>query len=920
MLKISQINLKNFRVFKDLSFPIKPITILTGPNSSGKSSIVKALLLLQDNLDEYQLGQLDFTNDVHRLGGFDSVLTRNLPTNSPMCFELLYQIEVLTQKKTQIGTKKNLLTDFHSKTLKVTYTYERQKDNPKSGLLISLSVSFESETSILSLRHSTNRKFYITIDLSQIVRNIVNRNALALTPRMNLVRDNISPDIFEAHFAILRQQYQRKLNADLKKADEEIAHINELNHIQELKNRLISERQTIEETMAKLQAEYEQKMSDLKLQYLSDNDPQKEQQEYQREAEILRFQQVNNNLHQTLRNLETEIKEAQQTAIDNIHHKKEELQNEYKRNLAALIPGTYHSIIYNAVTQYGRTIIQVLKHKKLTISIPDKKAKYSDLMSLLGNPEWESFVANKLSYIGDMTVGNIIKGKPELKFLNNVDTLTSIKFGELLADGDTNQILSSIIAELRELVDTFNFIPKQKNKLPFWYIGAIRGQQKRFYHLNDEYPLDHSIGLLLELQNKQQQDKIAFINYWLEEFGIIEKNGSIMAEQIDGAYTNIKLYRTYTERKKKHSTSIADLGMGISQLLPIIITTAYYLDQNYLIAIEEPESHLHPKLQSALADFMVAAIEKGVRFLVETHSVYLIRKLEVLLGNKSLATNKLRVCYVNKNPNEAIQDREVVDIKVNEDGLDQEKVKELWAGFYDEDERLQMEKQEIKKFKTKLGINIKCLVLTEDKRHDKDPYLMTLLKASGFVAAETQIISYESCDKLATIGMGMAKYVQTLSHIEKIIFHIDADGLHEKRKENLMGMLKSNNISKGVPFITHYNSIEGYFVNIAHILELFSGLSEEKLTEKIEFELKQLEKSDIERLKQKYNSEKAAKLLYATDPLIYCDAKKLIAKVNTLLQKYVKEKIIPHNPTLLQVSSVLLDDILTQIAAEIWKK
>jgi len=48
--------LENFRVFKDYTwFDFAPITILTGPNSSGKSSLNKALLLLKDNFEKGNL-------------------------------------------------------------------------------------------------------------------------------------------------------------------------------------------------------------------------------------------------------------------------------------------------------------------------------------------------------------------------------------------------------------------------------------------------------------------------------------------------------------------------------------------------------------------------------------------------------------------------------------------------------------------------------------------------------------------------------------------------------------------------------------------------------------------------------------------------------------------------------------------------
>ncbi|KAA6331110.1 hypothetical protein EZS27_020263, partial [termite gut metagenome] len=47
--KINNISFENFRVFKNKSdFDLAPITILTGANSSGKSSVIKALKLLQN--------------------------------------------------------------------------------------------------------------------------------------------------------------------------------------------------------------------------------------------------------------------------------------------------------------------------------------------------------------------------------------------------------------------------------------------------------------------------------------------------------------------------------------------------------------------------------------------------------------------------------------------------------------------------------------------------------------------------------------------------------------------------------------------------------------------------------------------------------------------------------------------------------
>jgi predicted ATPase len=67
---IEKIGIQNFRVFKDYTeFEIKPLTILSGPNNSGKSSFTKLLRLLKNGVEK-----LSFENGSHNLEDFDSVL------------------------------------------------------------------------------------------------------------------------------------------------------------------------------------------------------------------------------------------------------------------------------------------------------------------------------------------------------------------------------------------------------------------------------------------------------------------------------------------------------------------------------------------------------------------------------------------------------------------------------------------------------------------------------------------------------------------------------------------------------------------------------------------------------------------------------------------------------------------------------
>ena len=93
----TRLSIKNFRVFDEngVTFELNPITILTGSNSSGKSSVVKAICLLNsflrqikkavDNGEKIELDKykLDFNQyPINLLGRFDKVIHDGSETNS----------------------------------------------------------------------------------------------------------------------------------------------------------------------------------------------------------------------------------------------------------------------------------------------------------------------------------------------------------------------------------------------------------------------------------------------------------------------------------------------------------------------------------------------------------------------------------------------------------------------------------------------------------------------------------------------------------------------------------------------------------------------------------------------------------------------------------------------------------------------
>jgi len=77
---------------------------------------------------------------------------------------------------------------------------------------------------------------------------------------------------------------------------------------------------------------------------------------------------------------------------------------------------------------------------------------------------------------------------------------------------------------------------------------------------------------------------------------------------------------------KSHAVNLSQVGFGISQILPVLVMGLKGPDDAFLL-YEQPEIHLHPRLQAGLADFFLCAASSGKTILLETHSDHLINRL-----------------------------------------------------------------------------------------------------------------------------------------------------------------------------------------------------------------------------------------------------------------------------------------------------
>lgn len=100
---------------------------------------------------------------------------------------------------------------------------------------------------------------------------------------------------------------------------------------------------------------------------------------------------------------------------------------------------------------------------------------------------------------------------------------------------------------------------------------------------------------------------------------------------------------------------LTNVGVGVSQVLPIIVMALLAPSGSALI-FEQPELHLHPKVQARLADFFLAMALQGKQCILETHSEYLIERMRkrIAESQEENFNRLLRIYFVERTQGESI--------------------------------------------------------------------------------------------------------------------------------------------------------------------------------------------------------------------------------------------------------------------------
>jgi AAA domain, putative AbiEii toxin, Type IV TA system/AAA ATPase domain len=125
----------------------------------------------------------------------------------------------------------------------------------------------------------------------------------------------------------------------------------------------------------------------------------------------------------------------------------------------------------------------------------------------------------------------------------------------------------------------------------------------------------------------RRDDRLANVEADLAALGLTSRVG---VEELDATQVEVRVGRLRASGSDD-LVNIADVGIGVSQVLPVVVAL-HAAEPGTIVYIEQPELHLHPRAQQALAKLLVAAAKRKVRVVVETHSDLLLLGIQTLVA------------------------------------------------------------------------------------------------------------------------------------------------------------------------------------------------------------------------------------------------------------------------------------------------
>jgi predicted ATPase len=202
------------------------------------------------------------------------------------------------------------------------------------------------------------------------------------------------------------------------------------------------------------------------------------------------------------------------------------------------------------------------------------------------------------------------------------------------------------------------------------YLGPLRNHPQRIYQWSGDTPEDvgqrgeSSVAAILAAEQdgrklnkgprKPTRRFAKLIAEWLTDIHVIDSFAvKPVAEGRKEFEVLIKTQAWSPEVK------ITDVGFGVSQVLPALVQ-AFYCPPNSTVWMEQPEIHLHPQVQSDLADVFISAVHasqdgkaRNVQLIVESHSEHFLTRLQRRIAEEQIKPSEVAIYFCRNTENGA---------------------------------------------------------------------------------------------------------------------------------------------------------------------------------------------------------------------------------------------------------------------------
>ena len=172
------------------------------------------------------------------------------------------------------------------------------------------------------------------------------------------------------------------------------------------------------------------------------------------------------------------------------------------------------------------------------------------------------------------------------------------------------------------------------------YVGPVRAYPSRYYPFAQKPagldPLGETMSRTLALWKERKSPRFAEVKKALVS---LELASDISAEIEMGEFLKLMI----KPGDRAYPDTIADVGFGVSQILPILVSDIA-LGSSGTLLVNQPEVHLHPSSQALLGSYFAGRLDTR-QYIVETHSEYLITRLRLLVARGEISENDVVIYY-----------------------------------------------------------------------------------------------------------------------------------------------------------------------------------------------------------------------------------------------------------------------------------